>query len=141
MCNHFEVVVKSEKEFCGIDFLEKAFGERFSDKDGLEIKSKYKGMVKSLCFCFEMDMDEDGWDDYRRYDFKGRLQSASEAFPDLEIFFVHVNDDLFCVGDECYKEFFVKNGELIEKRLTVLTPDWQNSEKNEVFKSLRNRIF
>ena len=55
MYNYFEVVVKSEKEFFGTDFLEKVFGE---DKDGLEIKSKYKGMVKSLCFCFEMDMDE-----------------------------------------------------------------------------------
>ena len=143
MYNYFDVVVKSEKEFFASDFLKKVFGERFLDTDGLEIQSKYRGMVKvkSLCFCFEMDMDEYDWDDYNRYNFKGRLKSASETFPDLEIFFSHLNNDLFCIGDECYKEFFVKNGELIEKRLTVLTPDWQDSEKNEVFKKMRNRMF
>lgn len=141
MYNSFEVMVKSEKEFCGTDFLEKVFGECFSDQDGLEIHGKYEDMVKSLCFCFEVDMDEYGWDYYNSFDFEGRLKSASEAFPDLEIFFSYLNNDLYCMGDECYKEFFVKNGEFIEKRLTVLTPDWQDSEKNKVFKSLRNRMF
>ena len=141
MYNYFEVVVKSEKEFFASDFLKKVFGERFLDTDGLEIQSEYRGMVKSLYFCLEMDMDEYGEAYYERFDFEGRLESASEAFPDLEIFFSHLNNDLFCIGDECYKEFFVKNGELIEKRLTVLTPDWQDSEKNEVFKKMRNRMF
>ena len=141
MYNYFEVAVKSEKEFCGTDFLEKVFGECFRDTDGLEIKSEYRGMVKSLYFCLEMDMEEYGWDYYNSFDFEGRLESASEAFPDLEIFLAHVNNDLFWIGDECYKEFFVKNGEFTEKRLTVLTPDWQDSEKNEVFKKMRNRMF
>ena len=40
MYNYFEVAVKSEKEFCGTDFLEKVFGECFRDTDGLEIKSE-----------------------------------------------------------------------------------------------------
>lgn len=143
MYHYFEVAVKSEKEFCGIDFFEKVFGEDFLDTDGLEIHSEYRGLVKSLYFCLEMDTDEYeyGWDYYNSFDFEGRLESASKALPDLEIFFALVNNDLFCIGDECYKEFFVKNGELIEKRLTVLTPDWQDSEKNEVFKKMRNRMF
>ena len=141
MYNYFEVAVKSEKEFCGTDFFEKVFGECFRDTDGLKIKSEYRGMVKSLYFCLEMDMEEYGWDYYNSFDFEGRLESASEAFPDLEIFFSHLNNDLFCIGDECYKEFFVKNGEFIEKRLTVLTPDWRDSEKNEVFRGIRNRMF
>ena len=141
MYNYFEVTVKSEKEFSASDFLKKTFGERFLDTDGLKIRSEYRGMVKSLYFCLEIDMDEYGWDYYNSFDFEGRLESTSEAFPDLEILFSHLDNDLFCVGDECYKEFFVKNGELTEKRLTVLTPDWQDSEKNEVFKKMRNRIF
>ena len=141
MYNYFEVAVKSEKEFCGINFFEKVFGEYFLDTDGLKIHSEYRSMVKSLYFCLEMDMDEYGWDYYNSFDFEGRLESVSKALPDLEIFFVHVNNDLFFIGEECYKEFFIKNGELTEKRLTVLTPDWQDSEKNEVFKKMRNRMF
>ena len=93
MYNYFEVAVKSEKEFCGTDFLEKVFGECFRDTDGLEIKSEYRGMVKSLYFCLEMDMEEYGEAYYERFDFEGRLKSASEAFPDLEIFFSHLNND------------------------------------------------
>lgn len=133
----YDVRIKSETGFCPKDFLKKVFGEEFWDKDGLEIKipkSECHDVRKSLRFEFYLEED-----DY--FDLEEKLQSASIHFPDLKIFFLRLDSNLFAISTEFYLEELIQNGEITKKYLNISRPKWENSEDEEIFEDLKYHFF
>lgn len=112
-------------------------GEEFWDKDGLEIKipkSECHDIRKSLRFEFYLEEE-----DY--FDLEEKLQSASTHFPDLKIFFLRLDGDLFAIGEEFYLEERIQNGEIEKKYLIISRPEWENPEDEEIFEELKYNFF
>lgn len=132
----YEVKIKSETGFCPEDFLKKVFGEDFFEISALDIcilENECREIRKSLGFSFSL------WDDEYNEDFlEERLRLASTYFPDLKIYFIELNFRLLCVGDWCYQERFLQNGNFVDKKMIASPPQWDNLNDEEVFKGLRS---
>lgn len=137
MDTYYDVRIKSETGFCPKDFLKKVFGEEFWEKDGLEIKipkSECHDVRKSLRFEFYVE------EEYY-FDLEKKLQSASTHFPDLKIFFLRLDGDLFAISTEFYLEELIQNGEVTTKYLNISRPKWENPEDEEIFEKLKYHFF
>lgn len=134
----YDVRIKSETGFCPKDFLKKVFGEEFWGKDGLKLwtpKSECHDVRKSLSFEFYPEEEE------YYFDLEEKLQSASTHFPDLKIFFLRLDGNLFAIGKDFYLEERIQNGEITKKYLNISRPEWGNSEDEEIFEELKYHFF
>lgn len=127
--SRFNVRFRSKEKFMVDEILNK-LSELFEydiTTFGDYMEDAYDNFEGKLHNDFGFDVMEVKW-----YDYLQNFIELSKDYPKIHIFIVREGEEW---GD--YEEDYIYNGELKEKQVEIIYPDWKNDEINDIFKYYR----